>query len=111
MLIHLRKQATIEPLSAIGARTMARAQGSGGDPGRRRGSAGSGGAVREFGGPENDPVNRLSDKRADRLHVEAPLDGARPQPHPAPAANRDGEGNDPVDRFPVEGRPRRRDRS
>ena len=103
MPVHLRKQATIEPLSAIGARTMARAKSAGGDPGGLRACLGSGGTVREFGGPENDPVNRFPDKRADRLHVEAPLDGARPQPHPAPVANRDGEGNDPVDRFPVEG--------
>jgi len=71
MLIHLHKQATIKPLSAIGPRAMARAEGAGRDPGERRARFGSGGTVREFGGPENDPVNRFSDKRADRLQMAA----------------------------------------
>ena len=34
MLISLHQQATIEPLSAIGPRTMARAESSGIDPGK-----------------------------------------------------------------------------
>ena len=46
MLIHLQKQATIEPLSVIGPRTMARSEGAGGDPGQRGACVSPGGAVR-----------------------------------------------------------------
>jgi hypothetical protein len=49
-----------------------RHKGKGGDPGQHGTCVSAGGAVREFGGSENDPVNRFPDKRADRLQVETP---------------------------------------